>query len=172
MKPIKAILIFLLILNANSFSQSDSLLQILNDLSENESYLNELILELRENPVNINSADIERLMDLPLMTHTMAEQIIKVRKEKSTFKNRRQIRKIVGLELYSLIKDLITIKDKKITSLKLIQRNTYKIERLPKIKSSIYTGDALYSYSRFYYKYNRYWDAGFIMQKDPGESEY
>ena len=51
-----------------AYGQTDSLSLLYGDFSENESVYNELILELRENPININSADKNDLMRIPLVT--------------------------------------------------------------------------------------------------------
>ena len=155
-----------------AYGQTDSLSLLYGDFSENESVYNELILELRENPININSADKNDLMRIPLVTEQMADSILKIRLIKKRFTNRRQIRPATGTDIYDLIKDLITIKEYKNYRVRITQRNTYKLETIPEIESGKYSGNALYNYSRIIYHYKSKWKIGIITQKDPGEQSY
>ena len=83
-----------------AYGQTDSLSLLYGDFSENESVYNELILELRENPININSADKNDLMRIPLLTEQMADSILKIRLIKKRFTNRRQIRPATGTDIF------------------------------------------------------------------------
>jgi len=155
-----------------AFAQSDSLLNLINDLSENETYLNDLLLDLSENPVNINNADHEDLLAIPLLSYELADSIIQLRKRNGRFKSKRQLRKIITPAIYNLIKEFITTSEKQTYKLKITQRNSLKVENIPEIESGKYQGSALNSYSRIKYQYNPYYSLGFIAQKDPGELNY
>lgn len=155
-----------------AFAQSDSLLNLINDLSEDETYLNDLLLELAENPININDADHEDLLAIPLLSHEIADSIILLRKREGRFQSKRQLRKIITPAIYNLIKEFIITSEKQTYKLKVTQRNSFKVENVPEIESGKYQGSAVNNYSRIKYQYNPYYSFGFIAQKDPGELNY
>ncbi len=172
LKFLFAIIIIILFVFQPLLAQSDNLLNLINDLSEDETYLNDLLLELQESPVNINTAAHGDLTTIPLITSTMADSIILTRDQKGAFRSKRQIRKIITAPVYDLIKDFITVSKKQNYKLKITQRNSYKIEPVPEIESGKYQGNALNNYSRVKYQYSPYLTFGFIAQKDPGELNY
>ncbi|MCB0281851.1 MAG: helix-hairpin-helix domain-containing protein [Calditrichae bacterium] len=146
-------------------------MSLVSELSENETYLSELVLELKQHPVNINTAEKNDLQKLPFISASQIDSIIKMRSE-SAFKSKREIRKILGKELYDFLKDMITISGKTFYPASITQRNTYKVEKLEEIESGKYAGNALYNYTRFKYQYDDNLDIGIVIQKDPGESSY
>lgn len=172
MKKIHFFWLTIFLFTAPLFSQSDSLLFIINDLSENDTYLDELILELKENPVNINTAMKDELMQLPLVNSAMADSILTLRAQKIKFKNKRQIRPALSEEIYEFIKDLITVSEKKTFKTKITQRTIYRVEAIPEIENGKFMGNAFYNYSRVVYQYNPDLKVGMIIQKDPGEQSY
>ncbi|KAA3614752.1 MAG: helix-hairpin-helix domain-containing protein [Calditrichaeota bacterium] len=154
------------------FAQSDSLLNLINDLSENETYLDDLLLDLSENPVNINTATRSDLLEIPLITNEMADSIVILRQRLGRFKSKRQIRKIITAEVYGLIKEFITISEKHKSKIKITQRNSLRLERINEIESEQYLGSILNNYSRIKYQHSPELSFGFIAQKDPDESNY
>ena len=163
---------FVLFTGSSALAQTDSLLSLLNDLSENETYLVDLLLDLQENPVNLNEADRDELLILPLLTPEITDSIISTRTRLGHFKNKRQIRSITGPELYNLIKNYVTASQKKSYKLHLTHRNVYKIEKIQEIESGKFKGDALNDYTRLKYYYNSNLIVGFVTQKDVGEKNY
>ena len=154
------------------FAQSDNLLNLINDLSENETYLSDFLLELAESPIDINKANHDDLLTIPLLTYEMADSIILLRMRAGRFKRKSQIRNITGPSVYNLIKDFITISEKQTYKLKITQRNSLKVEKIPEIESGKYQGSALNNYSRIKYQHSPYLSFGLIAQKDPGELNY
>jgi Helix-hairpin-helix motif len=153
-------------------AQSDNLLNLINDLSEDETYLNDLLLDLQESPININRATRDDLITIPLITYTMADSIIALRQLKGRFRSKRALRPIITPAIYDLIKSFITVSEKEKYKLKITQRSSYKLEPVPEIESGRYQGNALNNYSRLKYQYSPFLSFGFIAQKDPGELNY
>ena len=151
------------------FAQSDSLTALINDLSENETYLTELLQDLHENPININYADKEDLLLIPLITQQMADSIINTRNIIGQYKSKRQISRIVGSDIYSFIKNYISASQKRKYNVQLIHRNSYKIEPIPEIETGKYEDSPVTLYTRAKYQLNAYTSVGFVTQKDAGE---
>lgn len=174
----KKLLFFLLlwaelILSLNTlFSQTDSLSSIINDFAENETIYNELLLELTEQPVNINYADKDDFLSLPFITSELADSIIILRNAVGNFKSKRELRPLLGPDIYNLLKTYFTTAAKDYNRLQFTQRNIFKIENTAHINNRLYLGDPLNSYSRLKYQYNPFINIGMIAQKDPGEESY
>lgn len=150
--------------------QNDSLSALINDISENESYYTDLLLDLKEQPIQINYANKKDFMQLPLFSSEMADTVIAHREKYGPYTSKKQLRVMIDPELYDLLKPYLTTQDKGYHEMQLTHREIYQIEKNPDIESGKFKGNALNSYSRFKYQYNPAIDFGFITQKDPGES--
>jgi hypothetical protein len=153
-------------------SQTDSLLNIINDLAEDETFYTELLLDLKEQPLNINFANKDDFLALPLITSEIADTIIGHRRLYGDYKYIRQLRKIIGPEIYDLVKPYLTASDKGYNNLHFIHRDIYKIEKIKEIENGTYRGNALNNYNRLKYQYNPNLNFGIVTQKDPGENSY
>lgn len=155
-----------------SQSQSDSLLISWAEFIEDENNLGELLEEMAENPVNINSNDRNELNRIPLINSVMVDSIIIKKSELKEYTNKRQIRNILGPELYELVKEFITIKSRSKNTFTYIHKSYYGIEKIPQIDNNLYRGDALYDYNKIQYRQSDNISFGFITQKDVGEVNY
>jgi Helix-hairpin-helix motif len=154
------------------FAQSDSLLSVISDLSENETDLAELLLDLQQNPVNINDAAKDELLAIPLLTEEITDSIIAIRERRGPYHSKRQIRSITGPEIYDLIKNYISTSQKKKYVFHLTHRDIYNIETIAEIRSGVYAGNVLNDYTRLKYLVAPHVIVGLVTQKDAGEKNY
>lgn len=165
-------LFFFFSINLPAFGQTDSLLNLISDMSENETFYTDLLLELEEQPIQINYAGKEDFMQLPLISSAMADSIIAHREKYGFYTYIRQLRKIIDPHVYELLKPYLTTNDKGYNEMQVTHRDIFKIEKDPNIESGKYEGSALNSYTRIKYQYNPFINFGFISQKDPGEENF
>lgn len=163
-------LIFFLTAINSLLAQTDSLTTALAEFAEQETDLAEHIQLLRENPVNINTADRQDLLAIPFFTADVADSILQRRNRVGEFTTMRQLRPLLGNELYALIKDLITIKYSPRKRLTISHKNYYPIDKPAEMHS--YAGDVLYDYTRITWQFQKQIKAGLITQKDLGEQSY
>lgn len=158
-----------------------------NDYSELiENYWN-----IIENPININSDDIDQLAEFKIISVFQLENIKKYRKEFGDFIFIEELHEVESLDKKSIemIKPMICFESKKekfkISDLKygknklLMEVNQclnkkkgyYDIEdSLLYLKpNSVYLGSSQKIYLRYNYTYKNKIEAGFVLEKDPGE---
>lgn len=155
-----------------SQSQTDSLLIRWEEFIEDESDFAEILEELAENPININSKNQIELLRIPFITTNQVDSILNKRNRDGHFKSKRQIRSILGTELYGLVKDFITIKHKSKHSLTYTHKSYYGLEPINQIKNGSYRGDALYDYNKVQFNWANNVRIGMNTQKDIGEANY
>ncbi|HES59582.1 MAG TPA: helix-hairpin-helix domain-containing protein, partial [Caldithrix sp.] len=152
--------------------QSDSLLFQWAEFIEDESNLAEILEELAENPVNINTNNRDELLRIPLISSSQADSILNYKMQIGAYTSKRQIRSVIGSELYSLIKDFISIKSISKKSLSYIHKSYYGIEPVEQIKNNTYKGNAFYDYNKIRYVWSDDVRFGLVTQKDIGEVNY
>ena len=164
----------LLFLIGTSYGQqpSDSLLNQWAEFVEDESNLAELLEELAENPVNINTNNREELLRIPLLSSSLTDSILRNKAKLGSYSSKRQIRPILGTELYNLIKDFISIKSKSKKSFSYIHKSYYGIEPIKQIENDTYKGDAFFDYNKLQYTWSDNFRFGLVTQKDIGEANY
>lgn len=155
-----------------SQQQSDSLLIQWAEFIEDESNLAELLEELAENPVNINTNNRDELLRIPLISLNLADSILIKKTQLGGYTNKRQIRPILGAELYALIKDFISIRSKLKKTFSYIHKSYYGIEPVEQIENNTFRGDALYDYNKIQYTWSNNIRFGLVTQKDIGEANY
>lgn len=180
-------------------SSSTSLETILNsileeavDERENDeiySILEELIL----NPVDINSADINRLQQIPNVTLAIASAIVNHRKKYGDFFSADELNLVEGLtnELVRNIKPFVTVKIEKSNDVILPEekypdfwdnlKNFSRLNMRNRLVSDLqerkgftenkYQGSVPKIYNRLLVNYNNTLTAGIISEKDPGEKQ-
>ncbi len=163
--------IFLLLVSPAD-AQTDSLIAKWADLSEDDDAFIEQINELYENPVNINRAGRSAIAAIPFITPAQADSIIELRKKIGKFTSKSQLRRVLGREVYLLVKDIVTLHSEKKHAVVIAHRNYYPIEKLPAIESGKYAGNALYDHNKLYYRYGNRFRFGAVTQKDIGEKKY
>ncbi|MFC1513544.1 ComEA family DNA-binding protein, partial [candidate division KSB1 bacterium] len=130
---------------------------------------------LAKNPVNINSANAEDFLKIPGITIIQARKIIQFREINGRFHNISGLMEAaeISVEWFILIEKYITISEKLIYPEIIIrQRNQRNIERSRGYNNGNYSGSPLRSYSRIKILIPKTFSAGFLVEKDPGESSF
>lgn len=152
----------------------------------------DLLEELMRNPIDINLADVFDLSKLPNMDQQSAQIIIKHRNKFGYFfsptelfaireLNKQLIESILPFIKTSKTNDelekneeVISSSDLFLNKSKLIIRNriTNDIQNRDGFTSGKYEGSKIKSYNKFLYTYDKNYQAGFLVEKDPGEVSY
>lgn len=179
---------------------SDLIIGHIEQMSENSgeeiadySELIEAYWAITENPININSDDIDQLAELRFISVFQLEKIKKYTEDYGDIQFAEELYEIEGLEKkdIEMIIPLICFKSKNDENLNL--KNVFKYGKnkiliettqcLNKKKgyeeiedsllyqkpNSIYLGSPQKLYLRYNFTYNNRIEAGFVMEKDPGE---
>jgi len=125
--------------------------------------LNEVLLDLKINPLNINTASIFELEKIPWLSSEQIKKIVQYRRLKE-IRNTKQLSKI-GLDEITIseISDYVSFKNPAHTELK----NVYRLEIN---RSKIEYPSCLKLYSKTIFKRGKL-EAGFITQKDEREKD-
>lgn len=152
----------------------------------------EILEELIRNPIDINLADVFDLSKLPNMDQQSAQIIIEHRNKFGYFfsptelfaireLNKQLIESILPFVKTSITNDglakneeVISSSDSFLNKSKLIIRNriTNDIQNRDGFTSGKYEGSKIKSYNKFLYNYDKNYQAGFLVEKDPGELSY
>ncbi len=152
----------------------------------------DILEELIRNPININLADVFDLSKLPNMDQQSAQTIIEHRNKFGYFfsptelfaireLNKQLIESILPFVKTSGTNDqlekneeVISSSDSFLNKSKLIIRNriTNDIQNRDGFTSGKYEGSKIKSYNKFLYNYDKNYQAGFLVEKDPGEVSY
>ncbi|OGU34129.1 MAG: hypothetical protein A2068_04840 [Ignavibacteria bacterium GWB2_35_6b] len=185
---------FLLIPVSALFSQTDSTYQIneiLNSILEEstidaeDSQLYDLIEELLNNPIDLNSASVNDLLKIPTIDLQTTQSIIDYRNKSGSFSSVNQLYLIENLNKESVDKIIpfITVskvrreefpEEKVITIPFSINYRSRLIEDIQDRKGFItnaYAGDKLKFYNRIKGEYSNY-NFGLLTEKDAGEKSY
>ena len=196
------LLLMISILNINIYAQinNDMIIDYFEKMSENSeeeltdfSDLMESYWNLAENPININSDEIEQLADLKIISIFQLESIKNYRKNYGDFQFWEELYEVEGLDRTNIemIRPLICFKEQNPNKTKLKDIFKYgKNKTLLEINqcfnekkgyadiedsllyakpNSIYLGSPQKLYLRHNYTYNNKIEAGFVLEKDPGE---
>ena len=153
------------------FAQIDSLNQLWAEFSEDETNLVELIEELSKDPVNINSDDRNEILRIPLIAEWQADSIMSFKKQHGNYRSKRQIRNIIGPDIYELVKEFITIHSVENYQGQIIHKSYYSFDPPPEISSGAYGGNVFYDLNKIYYSRSNI-RTGIVTHKDPGEKNY
>ncbi|MBP9120931.1 MAG: helix-hairpin-helix domain-containing protein, partial [Ignavibacterium sp.] len=152
----------------------------------------EILEELIRNPIDINLADVFDLSKLPNMDQQSAQIIIEHRNKFGYFfsptelfaireLNKQLIESILPFVKTSRTNDelekneeVVSSSDSFLNKSKLIIRNriTNDIQNRDGFTSGKYEGSKIKSYNKFLYNYDKNYQAGFLVEKDPGEVSY
>ena len=152
----------------------------------------DILEELIRNPIDINLADVFDLSKLPNMDQQSAQIIIEHRNKFGYFfsptelfaireLNKQLIESILPFVKTSRTNDelekneeVISSSDSFLNKSKLIIRNriTNDIQNRDGFISGKYEGSKIKSYNKFLYNYDKNYQAGFLVEKDPGELSY
>ncbi len=139
------------------------------ELIQQDPGIAELLTELAENPVAINTADRKEWQRLPLLTPADIDSILALRNRLGTFTSIRQLRKVIGAEKYQRLKPFLILNPPQTRVMQMTQRNYWLVESPTSTHSSKFLGNKLYNLTRFSMENKNHWKIGFIGQKDVGE---
>jgi Helix-hairpin-helix motif len=164
----------------------EKLFQLIEDATENleDVQFYDIIEELFQNPINLNSATRKEILRLPFLTPQDAEIIIKERNRRKGFTTLNEINSIKNIhpDLVILMKPFIKIskRDQNIThgidkvkkfKLQFRSRIISDVQTRSGFKNGNYQGDKIKSYNRFKAGYN-FIKIGILSEKDAGENLY
>lgn len=162
------------------------------DIETNSEELVEIFEDLIRNPIDINSADAFELLKLPNMDSQSAQKIIEHRNKFGYYFSPNELFSIRELDkqlIESIIpfvktsrpkddaenNEEVTIGTESIfTKSKLTLRNrvTNDLQNRDGFITGKYQGSKLKSYNRFLYNFDENYQAGVLVEKDPGELSY
>jgi hypothetical protein len=150
-------------------AQLDSLSEIFTDQLTDDRGLSEILEQLMESPLAINSASREELESLPFLSSNQIDSIL----IKRPFRAKSEIRNILGQKTFQLFKHFFTLEDKKASlNVHVIHRLKFQLEKNIGIKNKIYTGSPLENYNRIQIQKEDYLSLGIINHKDTGEEHF
>lgn len=193
---------FILINNNLLFAQLDSTSNITNDVLENiliegdeesdSEELVDIVEELIKNPLDLNSIDLIELSKLPTIDSKSAQKIIEHRNKFGYFFSTTELYSIRELDkslIESILPFLKVTQSKsnfestefeqedsqpffKYSKINLRSRITSDLQNRDGFESEKFEGSKLKSYNRFLYTHNKNYQAGFLIEKDPGEKSF
>jgi len=155
---------------SNGFAQSDSLYEAWSEFNENESGLADLLQQLRDDPVNLNFATKEELLNIPFISETLADSILALRKRLNGLRSKRELKSVLGTELYRLLKDFFVVRRRRNANGLFDHKNSYVLSADPEAQT--YAGNRLYDYNKIDYRFSPSVRAGLVSQKDAGEESF
>jgi len=185
----KTILIFFL-LSISLFSQTDSTFstdQLIQDILEESSidieddYLYDLLEELQDNPINLNTSDINTLLTIPFLDLNSAQAILKYRERFGKFFSTKELFAVEGLDRnvaqalqpFTTTEEITTkpLIDLSGISLELRSRFVKDLQDRKGYMDGSYLGSEYKSYQRAKLKFGDFKFAG-LVEKDPGEKKF
>lgn len=193
MKSIKSLLLFLIFFSS-IYSQTDTInnnidLQKLIEEStteEENSQLNDIIENQINNPVDINSATINDLLQIPFLNVITAKAIIDFRNSKGNFKSIEELKSVEQLDQQTIdkIKPFIKVENNIYNlkhSLKDLITNSkiyFRFRAINNLQTSKgfyenkYLGSKQKIYNRVFINSNNKFRAGILFEKDAGEKSF
>ena len=152
-------------------------------IEKEDSQIYDLIEQLLENPININSATKSELMVIPFMDIESADNIIKYRKKHRIFFSTGEIKMIEGLssnisrtlKYFTIVKSPIIDDSPSLIgmySLKFRSRIVQDIQKRKGFIDTVYSGSAIKAYNRIKFQLNPKISMGGLIEKDAGEKSY
>lgn len=181
--------LIILIFSFNLFAQVDSSFttdQIIQDILEEssidleEDYLYDLLEELENNPVNLNTADINTLLTIPFLDLNSAQAILDYRERFGKFFSQKELLVVEGLDqnvakalqLFTTTQDIVTkpFIDLSGVSFELRSRFVQDLQDKQGFLDGSYLGSEYKSYQRAKLKIGNFNFAG-LIEKDAGEEK-
>lgn len=194
-------IVFLIVFIIPIYSQTDSTIlkteEILDDVlieTESESEAEDLydyVEDIITNPIDLNKADIFDLTKIPGLDNVSAEKIIKHREKFGYFYSTNELFAIRDLnkDLIEKIIPFLTA-EIKFDQEEFPDADEYSIPFYTKFKTSLrsrisndlqtrqgfindrFAGSKIKTYNRFLTKFDKNYQAGLLIEKDPGEKSY
>ena len=146
------------------------------DASE-QSELADAIQELRENPIDINTATRQQLDVLPWLSPKLRDEIIRHRKQNGLFRKKHDVLRVAGMdrETFAAIDPFIIVKVAAVPSIRPYQiyqrsRISDRIDKPVGFKNGTFTSSSTKIYNRMKIKLREKVEGGMLLEKDAGES--
>ena len=147
--------------------------------SSEQSELYEILLNLRENPIDLNTATYEELEIIPGLSPALREAILQYRKKHSGFKNIEQLLAVPGVdsETYDHLRQLLTVEQTnarpgKAASFSVRSRVSDRIDRPVGFEDGSYLHSPQKIYHRLQYQIAGKIQGGLLIEKDSGERRW
>jgi hypothetical protein len=155
-------------------------------IDADNSQLYDLIEQLKDNPVDINSANINELLQIPFLDFKEAEAIIKHRNKYGRFFSTSELNAVKGISqvkvnllknfIKVLVKEPDDIKNRPITKspvqFQFRTRTITDLQEREGFKDGSYLGSKVKNYNRLKLNYGNMISAGLLIEKDAGEYSY
>jgi hypothetical protein len=137
----------------------------------------DLFENLRKDPIDLNRASFEVLQSLPLISPAFARRVMDERKNNGPFNNWTDfIRRLYLNASYArVLQPYFQISDLKETGTRRVDLRHRLSQSFPKsegYRSGAYSGGPLHVYTRVKIQWGNRMSAGFLSEKDPGESRW
>ena len=163
-----------------------------NDEESDSDEFVDIVEDLIKNPLDLNSIDLIELSKLPTIDSKSAQKIIEHRNKFGYFFSTSELYSIRELDkslIESILPFLKVTQSKsnlestefgqedsqpffKFAKFNLRSRMTSDLQNRNGFESGKYQGSKLKSYNRFLYTHNKNYQAGFLIEKDPGEKSF
>ncbi len=165
---------------ALAFGQDSVEEKILEEQAEGseQSELVELILWLRENPVNLNTAELQTLEAIPGLTVKQSMEILKYRQKQGSFSAVDELLNVPGMdqETFENVRELVSvaasIPKKKASHMTFRSRVSSRLERPIGFENGAYESSAQKIYNRLRFELLGTIKGGLLLEKDSGESRF
>lgn len=147
--------------------------------SSEQSELYEILSNLREHPLNINTAEIEQLEIIPGVTPNLLQEIIRYRKQKGAFSSIEELLAVPGMDedTFNNIREFVMIPNAKQPLIKRTRFNWRtrlldRIDRPQGFEQGIYENSSQKIYHRLRFALGARIQGGFLLEKDSGEDRW
>ncbi|MFH1194467.1 MAG: helix-hairpin-helix domain-containing protein [bacterium] len=150
-----------------------------------DSQLLDLFEQLQDNPININKAEPSELLVIPFIDYKSSQLIIDYRKKRGAFFSKYELFSVKDLDtavIRKILPFVTTARYDETDSRDLITFSPIEIKFRSRIISDLqtrngfieddYAGSKIKSYNRLKLNIGENIKAGFLIEKDPGESEF
>ena len=171
------LIIFILIISPIlCISQENELEKLLEEETEysDQSDLLERLLDYKQNPININEANLNDFTVLPWISAQLANEIITYRSQNGQFRMLEDLLNVPGFSegSFEKVREFLTITNTShFDQLKIRHRSrlSRKLEKSIGYQNGTYHNSPNKYYNRFNIKYGNRVDAGLVFEKDSGE---
>lgn len=138
----------------------------------------QVLLDLEEHPIDINSATIRELLKIPFLNQQLAREIVRYRNKTGKYAAKSDLMNVPGIseELLSAISPLIQLQTPRylpVIDYRLqLARPLHTIRGYEETLNPNHYENPLYLYQRLRWRPNRAFQAGFLWEKDIGESNW
>ncbi len=172
---------FLIILPVSLFGQETITEKLLEEQEESseQSALLEIILNLQEHPLNLNSVNLQKLEAIPGLPPGLALEIIQYRKKHGPFKSKIELLLVqsVNTEIFEYLQALVyipSVRPKVVKRNKLSWRSrvSNRSSQPEEVENAGYENSSEKIYNRLRFDINNIIQGGLLLEKDSGESRW